>query len=79
MGGALGPNSGVEGRVAENLYLLFSAGPSVDVLCSCSALPSPIGETKVNPLSQYTITLSLILCRSCEHNRSMGGPTQNGN
>ena len=51
MGGALGPNSGVEGRVAENLYLLFSAGPSVDVLCSCSALPSPIGETKVNPLS----------------------------
>ena len=50
-GGALGPNSVVEGRVAENLYLLFSAGPSVDVLCSRSAPPSPISETKVNPLS----------------------------
>ena len=77
MGGALGPNSGVEGRVAENLYLLFSAGPSVDVLCSRSALPSPIGGTNMNPLSLYTIMLSLILCRSCEHDRSIEGPAEN--
>ena len=34
MRGALGPNSVGERRAGKNVYLLFSAGPAVDVLCS---------------------------------------------
>ena len=34
MRGALGPNSVGEGRAGKNVYLLFSTGPAVDVLCS---------------------------------------------